>query len=111
MKITNILLGGIFAALIFIGIHRPAPIVLPAPASSVKWEYTVQACDDDSREMREYERTHPDGTSLNYDNEFSLIKIQPDGDRGATRWELCAWFLEPKSDSRKLILIFKRPVD
>ena len=111
MKITNILLGGIFAALIFIGIHRPAPIVLPSPATSVKWEYTVQACDDDSTEMREYARTHPDAAGLNFSNEFHLIKIQPNDDRGYTRWELCAWFLEPKKDSPKLILIFKRPVD
>ena len=110
MKVTNLLLAGMMLALIFIGIR---PIVFPPPvappASPVKWEYMVEACDDDCTEMREYARTHPDTSALDFDNEFSLLKVKPSGKDSETDWELCAWFLEPKAHP-KLILIFKRPV-
>jgi hypothetical protein len=113
MKNTNILLAGILAAMIFIGISKPSPIVLPPPSSSVKWEYKVEACEDDSSEMREYQRTHPNPnvTGSDFSGEFDLMRIRPDGGTGdgTTAWELCAWFLEPKAHP-KLILIFKRPV-
>jgi hypothetical protein len=111
MKHTNLLLGGILAALIFIGTSKPSPIVLPPPSSSVKWEYKIEACEDDSTEMWEYERTHPGGSHSDFYGEFSLMKIRAGGGTGygATDWELCAWFLEPRTHP-KLILIFKRPV-
>ena len=109
MNTTNLLLAGILGALIFIGIHKPSPIVLPPAAASLKWEYKVEACDDDSTEMREYVRTHPDPDSspLDFQNEFSLLKVKPSGSDYSTDWELCAWFLEPKAHPT-LILIFKR---
>jgi hypothetical protein len=109
MKTTNLLLAGIMAALVFIGVYRPAPIVLPPPApSSLKWEYKVEAYDDGSTEMREYAKTHPEASDLDFTGEFGLMKIRPSGE-GSTDWEVCAWFLEPKVHP-KLILIFKRPV-
>ena len=110
MKTTDALLGGIFAALIFIGLHKPSPIVLPAPTPPAqKWEYTVQSCNDDSSEMYDYAKTHPNTNPSDFQNEFGLVKIKPDGTAGATDWELCAWFMEPKEHPH-LILIFKRPV-
>jgi hypothetical protein len=112
MKNTNILLAGILAVLIFIGFQKPSSIVLPSPASPVKWEYKVVACDDDRSEMREYHKTNPNfGTAdSDFSGQFDLLKIRPDGGTGyaATDWELCAGFLEPVQHP-KLILIFKRP--
>ena len=110
MKHTNLLLGGILAALVFLGTSKPSPIVLPPPSSSVKWEYKVESHDDDSSEMNEYARTHPEASRLDFTGDFSLTRIRPSGPGSyTTDWELCAWFLEPKVHP-KLILIFKRPV-
>jgi hypothetical protein len=80
---------------------------------AVKWEYKVEQHEDDSETMREYLRTHPDPSGLtaasDFSGEFGLTKINPDNTViEASRWELCAWFIEPNSHP-KLILIFKRP--
>jgi hypothetical protein len=59
--------------------------------------------------MAEYAKTHPDISGSDFAGEFSLLNIHPEGDNiGGNNWDLCAWFLEPKTDHPKLILIFKR---
>jgi hypothetical protein len=79
-------------------------------SAPIKWEYKVVACDDDNKEMEEYAKTHPESSGLDYSGQFDLLNVRPDGkDSDESEWDLCAWFLEPKTNP-KLILIFKRQV-
>jgi hypothetical protein len=108
------------SAIVFL-LHEQAQALnrLAERASAPKWDYKVVACEDDSREMQEYHQRTEKASLLDaysegqrYKGQFGLLKVRPDGDKsyGASEWELCAWFLEPRRDDPKLILIFKRPL-
>jgi hypothetical protein len=86
--------------------------------ASPHWEYKVLACQDYTDEANKYARellaakkTTEDkwleevrSNDKYYNGRFHNVSVDPGSD-----WELCAWFLEPRTDHPKLILIFKRP--